>query len=38
MNKISRDERKKQKGIKKLLNSFTYPIKGQNTLIEMNKI
>ena len=28
MNMISRDERKKQKGIKKLLNSFTYPIKG----------
>ena len=28
MNMISRDERKKQRGIKKLLNSFTYPIKG----------
>ena len=28
MNMISRDERKKQKGIKKLINSFTYPIKG----------
>ena len=28
MNMISRDERKKQKGLKKLLNSFTYPIKG----------
>jgi len=28
MNMISRDERKKQKGIKKFLNSFTYPIKG----------
>ena len=28
MNMISRDERKKQKGIMKFLNSFTYPIKG----------
>ncbi|MDD6272888.1 MAG: diacylglycerol kinase family protein [bacterium] len=28
MNMISRDERKKQKGIKKFLISFTYPIKG----------
>ena len=28
MSMISRDERKKQKGIKKFLNSFTYPIKG----------
>ncbi len=28
MNMISRDERKQQKGIKKFLNSFTYPIKG----------
>lgn len=28
MNMISRDERKKQKGIKKLINSFSYPIKG----------
>lgn len=28
MNMISRDERKKQKGIKKLINSFKYPIKG----------
>lgn len=28
MNMISRDERKRQKGIKKFLNSFTYPIKG----------
>ena len=28
MNMISRDERKKQKGIKKFFNSFTYPIKG----------
>ena len=28
MNMISRDERKKQKGIKKFVNSFTYPIKG----------
>ena len=28
MNMISRDERKRQKGIKKLLHSFTYPIKG----------
>ncbi len=28
MNMISRDERKKEKGIKKFLNSFTYPIKG----------
>ena len=28
MNMISRDERKNQKGIKKFLNSFTYPIKG----------
>jgi diacylglycerol kinase len=25
---ISRDERKKQKGIKKFFHSFTYPIKG----------
>lgn len=28
MSMISRDERKKQKGIKKFINSFTYPIKG----------
>ena len=28
MNMISRDERKKQKGIKKFLFSFTYAIKG----------
>ena len=28
MNMISRDERKKQKGIKKFLLSFTYAIKG----------
>ncbi len=28
MNMISRDERKSQKGIKKFINSFTYPIKG----------
>ncbi len=28
MSMISRDERKKQKGIKKFLNSFNYPIKG----------
>ncbi len=28
MNMISRDERKSQKGIKKFLLSFTYPIKG----------
>ena len=28
MNMISRDEKKKKKGIKKFLNSFTYPIKG----------
>ncbi len=28
MNMISRDERKKEKGIKKFLNSFTYPVKG----------
>ncbi len=28
MNMISRDERKKQKGIKKFINSFSYPIKG----------
>lgn len=28
MNMISRDERKKQKGLKKFINSFTYPIKG----------
>lgn len=28
MNLISRDERKKQKGIKKFLNSFKYPISG----------
>ena len=28
MNMISRDERKRQKGIKKFFHSFTYPIKG----------
>ncbi len=28
MNMISRDERKKQKGLKKFLHSFEYPIKG----------
>ena len=28
MNMISRDERKQQKGIKKFVNSFKYPIKG----------
>lgn len=28
MNMISRDERKQQKGLKKFINSFTYPIKG----------
>ena len=28
MNMISRDERKNQKGLKKFLNSFTYPVKG----------
>ena len=28
MNMISRDERKRQKGIKKFLLSFTYPVKG----------
>ena len=28
MNMISRDERKKEKGIKKFCRSFTYPIKG----------
>ena len=28
MSMISRDERKSQKGIKKFLLSFTYPIKG----------
>ena len=28
MSMISRDERKKQKGIKKFINSFTYPLKG----------
>ena len=28
MNMISRDERKREKGIKKFLNSFKYPIKG----------
>ena len=28
MNMISRDERKKEKGIKKFVNSFTYPVKG----------
>ena len=28
MNMMSRDERKNIKGIKKFLNSFTYPIKG----------
>lgn len=28
MNMISRDDRKKEKGIKKFVNSFIYPIKG----------
>lgn len=28
MSMISRDERKKQKGINKFINSFSYPIKG----------
>ena len=28
MNMISRDERKKQKGIKKFIHSFEYPVKG----------
>ncbi len=28
MNMISRDERKKEKGLKKFINSFSYPIKG----------
>ncbi len=28
MNMISRDERKKQKGLAKFVNSFKYPIKG----------
>ena len=28
MNMISRDERKKQKGLAKFINSFKYPIKG----------
>ena len=28
MSMISRDDRKKQKGIKKFINSFKYPIKG----------
>lgn len=28
MNMISRDERKKQKGLSKFVNSFKYPIKG----------
>ena len=28
MSMISRDERKQQKGLKKLINSFSYPIKG----------
>lgn len=28
MSMMSRDERKKTKGIKKFVNSFTYPIKG----------
>ena len=28
MSMISRDERKKQKGMKKFINSFSYPIKG----------
>ena len=28
MSMISRDERKQQKGLKKFVNSFTYPIKG----------
>ena len=28
MNMISRDERKRQKGLKKFFYSFTYPIKG----------
>ena len=28
MNMISRDERKNEKGLKKFINSFSYPIKG----------
>ena len=28
MNMISRDERKREKGLKKFFNSFSYPIKG----------
>ena len=28
MNMISRDERKRQKGLKKFFHSFTYPVKG----------
>ena len=28
MNMISRDERKKHRGIKKFINSFSYPIRG----------
>lgn len=28
MNMISRDERKKEKGLKKFINSFSYPVKG----------
>ncbi len=28
MNMISREDRKKEKGLKKFFNSFTYPIKG----------
>ncbi len=28
MNMISRDERKKERGLKKFINSFSYPIKG----------
>ena len=28
MNMISRDERKRQRGLKKFFHSFTYPIKG----------
>ncbi len=28
MNMISRDERKREKGLKKFINSFSYPVKG----------
>ena len=38
MNMISRDERKKQKGLKKFINSFTYPIKGTGRIVVGGRI